>query len=128
MISTSHIKHKRQLTKENLTLIFQVYYRDKNVEIEQVSGDSQEVGAHYQSDISRLKIKFAGTGKEIKIIVKEPLQTFLVKWFTKFTKPFMRETFWYVEALPTLKEKYPEIENISAKTYHSTTAYLNNYE
>ena len=39
----------------------------------------------------------------------------------------MRETFWFMEAIPALKKENPEIENISAKSFHANSAYTDDY-
>ena len=58
-IACSEIKYKTQLTEENLNLIFQSYYEDAALKVELLDNDNekQEVGEHYQSDISKLSVK-----------------------------------------------------------------------
>ena len=108
-------------------MIFQTYFNNKDLTIENIDDDSAEVGAHFQSDISRLSVKLFEFENPIKLIIKEPTQRFLQKLYFKLLKPFMRETFWYMEAIPSLKTLYPEVDEISAKCFHAITAYQDNY-
>ena len=61
-ISCSHIRERKHLTTENLQLIFQKYNKDFNLKVEKVldNEDKSDVGAHYQSDITRLVVKIEG--------------------------------------------------------------------
>ena len=127
-ISCSHIKHKIQLNEENLNLIFKSHFNDQNIEIEIMEdSDQTDIGEHYASDISKLTVKLKNGEFPIQMIIKEPIQSFLQKIASKLMKPFMRETFWYMEAIPALKNIYPEIETISAKCFHAITAYQDDY-
>ena len=126
-ISCSHIKHLRQLNKENLSLIFQAHFKNKNLRVESINDGSDQVGSHFQSDISQLTVKLNEFENPIKLIIKEPLQSVIQKIMSKLVKQFMRETFWFMEAIPALKKENPEIENISAKSFHANSAYTDDY-
>ena len=83
-----------------MSLIFKSYYGDKSLKVEKdewtwsgVGDNSDEIGEHYQSNISKLSVKLNNNQNDLKLIVKEPIQTFVSKIFRRLMKPFMR----YVE-------------------------------
>ena len=129
-ISCSHIKHKDQLTKENLSLIFKSYYEDHSLQVEQVRDNAEgKVGEHYQSEISKLSVKLKNDINPIRLIVKEPIgQSLPAKINSRLVKPFMREAFWYTEAVPVLKNVDPEIESMSPKCFHAMTPFQDDYQ
>lgn len=124
--SCSHIRHRQQLTKENLTLIFRAYFENKDLKVEPIIKDDNEgVGIHYQSDITRLTVRLSNHEEqpEIKLIIKEPLQSWFQKLATKVNKPFFHEAFWYTEAIFELSKSFPEMAEISPRCFHATSAY-----
>jgi hypothetical protein len=125
----SQIRKKSHLTKENVQLILQAYFKDQQLKVEEVTDEdlSSGVNNQFNSEIIRLKIQFEDGRNPIRMIVKTPIQTGFQKMITKANKPFMRETFWYSEALPALKKTYPEIEDIAAISYHAYSAYSEDY-
>ena len=130
-ITTAHIKHKIQLTKENLELIFKSYFKNDAIKIESIDEDPNGVGpnAGFQSDITKLTLKLNNMVEPLRIIIKEPiLGSIFQKIFFRALKPFMRETFWYMVAVPGLSEEYPEVLELSPKCYHSITGFGNDYE
>ena len=129
-ISCSHIRERKHLTTENLSKIFQNYNKDVSLKVEKVldNDDQSDVGAHYQSDITRLAVQLEGQEHPLQLIVKSPYQTFHQKYvISKMNKPFMRESFWYAESVPSLNQVYPEVETIGPKCYHATSAYDDDY-
>ena len=65
-----------------------------------------ETGEHYSSDMKTMIVKVEGQEHQLKVFVKEPLETFVAK-MAKLVQQFAREVFWYMEAHPVLSEKYP---------------------
>ena len=127
-ISCSHIRQRQDLTLENLQLIFQSFYKNPHLKVEKVNNENDDgIGAHYQSDISKLSVVIQGQEHPISLIIKSPYQTFHQKLITKMNKPFMREAFWYVESVPSLSKNYPEILDFGPKCFHATSAYDDNY-
>ena len=129
-ISTAHIRHKNQLNKHNYELIFRSYYKDETIKVESIDIDPLGVGpnAGFQSEITKISVKLNKFDSPLKIIVKEPISGSLFqKLAFRMAKPFTRETFWYLEAVPALSEKYPEVIGLSPNCYHSVTSFHNNY-
>lgn len=127
-ISCSHIRQRKDLSKENLELIFQSFFKNPNLKVEKVTDENDDgIGAHYQSDISKLSVVIQGQEHPVSLIIKAPYQSFHQKLITKLNKPFMREAFWYVESVPSLSQIYPEIKNFGPACFHATSPYDDNY-
>lgn len=129
MATTSTIAHTSNLNKESLERIFRKHYKDPALVVESVEEDDSGVGfnSHFMSDITKKTVKLSTMEQPVKLIVKEPIQTSFQKVISKMMKPFMKETFWYMEAIPALKEFYPEIEDLSPTCFHAMSAYQDNY-
>ena len=72
-------------------------------------------------------VKVEGQEHQLKVFVKEPLETFVAK-MAKLVQQFAREVFWYMEAHPVLSEKYPEITNIAPRCYLARSDYDSDYK
>jgi hypothetical protein len=128
-ISCNHIRHKSQLNHANLGLIMRAYYKNNDIEIEVIGNENDltTIGEHYMSDISKITVKLKNSNFPIRMIVKEPIQSFTQKLYSKLLRPFMRETFWYTEVVPIFKSSHHEIESISAQCFHATSTYQDDY-
>jgi hypothetical protein len=127
----SRIKKKSDLTIENLELIFKAYFQDEKLKVKEVKDEvlasSSGVNNQFNSNVTYVTIQFEFDLNPIRIFVKTPIETGFNKYMGRLTKPFMRETFWYTEALPALKVKYPEIEHLSPIAYHANCAQSRDY-
>ena len=131
MASCSHIRKRKDLSKANLELIFQSFYNNPNLKVEKVINENAEndngIGIGYVSDISKLSVGIQGQEHLVSLIIKAPIQSFFQKLLSKAHKQFMREAFWYMKCVPSLKKTYPEIQDFGPKCFHATSTYDENY-
>ncbi len=68
----------------------------------------------------------AGTTDEtLALLVKAMPNGFFHKYLSKVHKMFMREVFWYCEALPVLRDLHPDLDKLglSPRCYHGITTF-----
>ena len=128
MASCSHIRKRKDLSKANLELIFQSFYNNPNLKVEKVIDENDNgIGIGYVSEISKLSVGIQGQEHHISLIIKAPVQSFFQKLLSKAQKQFMREAFWYMKCVPSLRKTYPEIQDFGPKCFHATSTYDENY-
>ena len=128
MASCSHIRKQKDLSKANLELIFQSFYNNPNLKVEKVIDENDNgIGIGYVSEISKLSVGIQGQEHLVSLIIKAPIQSFFQKLLSKAHKQFMREAFWYMKCVPSLRKTYPEIQDFGPKCFHATSTYDENY-
>jgi len=60
------------------------------------------------------------------MMVKLPVDSPFHKFFTKISRPFLREVAWYSRAAPALGAISADVAKLSPRCYHSWTAYGDN--
>ena len=73
-MDTSHkIKKSKDLTKENIQLLFQNYFEDPSLTVEKAYFVDLKPGDHYMSEIKTMKIEFEGPKDPMTIYIKMPI-------------------------------------------------------
>ena len=119
------------LTEENLTKIFQEFFKDKTLSLEILKGQHDFLGKNdqFQSDIKKWEVKIKKNGEERKLsfIAKTTTELTLQRWSTRLTRQFFTETFWYKYALPVLKSDFPELVHLSPSLYFAYSNYEDSF-
>ena len=127
--ATSHIiKREQLLSDENIETIVQAYFQDKSLKVTGVErghdNDLEGVNNNFMSELEKWTIKVEdnnGTIQELGVILKSSLTSSLQKFMDKMNLSFLREVFWYTEALPAFKGQMPT--TLSPIAYHGYTKY-----
>ncbi len=122
---------------DNVQLILRSHFKDEDltvVSVERPDTDTQRKGNdQFNSNIEKWRIKYKRNkgdsdinAETLDVVMKFPLmKSYMHKIMSRIIKAFMREVFWYVEALPILKDRFPILESsrVSPICYHGVTEY-----
>ncbi len=136
-VGTSKITKRKHLAFDNnIEVILQTYFKDKSLKV--VSVDRKQgkvvegVNDNFASELENWTICFKGKTdtqdednvQTLATVLKATIPTGFQKLMTKTSLTFMREVFWYTEALPTFKDQFPILETmVSPKGYFGYTRY-----
>ena len=120
------------LTRENLTTIFQHYYRSPSLGLTVLSEGKRFTGLNdqFQSEIEKWLVKVwevGGQEREVSLVAKTVAPTNFQKWGQRLTRQFFTEVFWYKYALPELGRDFPEIVPLSPVSYLACSNYEDSY-
>ena len=127
-------KKKHLLIDHNLELVLQAHFEDKSLKLVSVDRGGNNnimegVNNQFASDLDKWRITVSRNGKTetLRAILKVPIQSSFQRILMRINKLFMREVFWYTEALPALGPQFPILQSLAPTCYYGFTSFDDDY-